>query len=65
MATYDDIYRQWEEDPEGFWRAASAAIEWDLTPDAIVDHSQKPVPAWFPGGWLNTCFNAVERHVRA
>ena len=21
-------------------------------------------PAWFPGGELNTCFNAVDRHVR-
>jgi len=23
-----------------------------------------PRPAWFPGGELNTCFNALDRHVR-
>ena len=32
--------------------------------EAIIDRSQKPSPAWFPGGQLNTCFNAVDRHVR-
>jgi propionyl-CoA synthetase len=64
MGGYDDAYGQWREDPEGFWRAASEGIEWYRPPDAIVDHSRKPSPAWFPGGELNTCFNALDRHVR-
>jgi propionyl-CoA synthetase len=61
---YDHTYRQWREDPEGFWQAASAAIDWDRPPDAILDRSVTPSPAWFPGGELNTCFNALDRHVR-
>jgi propionyl-CoA synthetase len=61
---YDQIYRQWREDPEGFWRAASTAIDWDRPPDAILDRSVTPSPVWFPGGELNTCFNALDRHVR-
>jgi propionyl-CoA synthetase len=61
---YDHGYRQWLEDPEEFWRAASTAIDWDRPPDAILDRSVTPSPAWFPGGELNTCFNALDRHVR-
>ena len=64
MGNYDDTYARWERCPEGFWYAASEAIEWDRWPDAVVDHSRKPTPAWFPGGRLNTCFNALDRHVR-
>jgi propionyl-CoA synthetase len=61
---YDHTYRQWLENPEEFWRAASTAIDWDRPPDAILDRSVTPSPAWFPGGELNTCFNALDRHVR-
>ncbi len=64
MGGYDHTYRQWLEDPEEFWRAASTAIDWDRPPDAILDRSVTPSPAWFPGGELNTCFNALDRHVR-
>jgi propionyl-CoA synthetase len=63
MGDYDDAYGHWRHDPEGFWRAASNAIDWDRLPEAIIDRSQKPTPAWFPGGRLNTCFNAIDRHV--
>jgi propionyl-CoA synthetase len=64
VGDYDHTFRQWREDPEGFWRAASTAIDWDRPPDAILDRSVTPSPAWFPGGELNTCFNALDRHVR-
>ncbi len=64
MGDYDHTYRQWREDPEGFWRAASTEIDWDRTPDAIFDRSMTSSPAWFPGGELNTCFDALDRHVR-
>jgi len=64
MGGYDEAYRYWQLDPEGFWQAASSAIDWDRPPDAIVDRSRDPRPSWFPGGELNTCFNALDRHVR-
>ena len=64
MGGYDEVYGRWQRDPEGFWRGASSAIDWDRPPEAIIDCSRKPSPAWFPGGELNTCFNAVDRHVR-
>jgi propionyl-CoA synthetase len=64
MGAYNDAYGRWRRDPEGFWRAASNAIDWDRLPGAVIDRSRTPSPAWFPGGRLNTCFNAVDRHVR-
>jgi propionyl-CoA synthetase len=64
MGGYDDAYGRWWRDPEGFWRVAANAIEWNRLPERIIDRSQTPSPAWFPDGWLNTCFNAVDRHVR-
>jgi propionyl-CoA synthetase len=63
MASYEDVYRRWQQDPEGFWRRASTLVDWDRAPEAIIDRSQTPIPAWFAGGRLNTCYNAVDRHV--
>ena len=64
MATYEDVYTSWREDPEGFWMSASRSIDWDRAPEVALDRSRKPIPTWFPDGRLNTCFNAVDRHVR-
>src|SRR5919204_551654 len=63
MGGYDEAFEQWRGDPEGFWRAASGAIEWYRPPEAIVDRPGER-PRWFPDGVMNTCFNAVDRHVR-
>ncbi len=64
MGRYDETYNRWRNDPEGFWRAASEAIDWEHHPEIILDRAHTPIPAWFPDGQLNTCFNAVDRHVR-
>ncbi|MFC6237869.1 propionyl-CoA synthetase [Longivirga aurantiaca] len=53
------------EDPEGFWRDAAAAIDWDVEPPIVLDRSDAPYYRWFTGGRLNTCFNALDRHVLA
>ena len=63
MGGYDDAYGEWRRDPEGFWRAASTAIEWDRGPEAIIDRSQKPKPR--SSRWsAQHLLNAVDRHVR-
>ena len=64
MGDYEATYRSWLHDPEGFWREASAAIEWSRPPEQILDQTRRPSPVWFPDGALNTCFNAIDRHVR-
>ncbi len=62
---YDEIYRRSQEDPEGFWADAAAAIEWDKTWDTVLDASAAPIYRWFSGAELNTCYNALDRHVAA
>ncbi|NHA67876.1 propionyl-CoA synthetase [Phycicoccus flavus] len=51
-------------DPEGFWGEAARAVEWSTEPTSVLDDSNPPFYRWFRGGRLNTCFNAVDRHVR-
>jgi len=63
MSDYRSIYRRSLEDPEGFWAEAAAALHWDQPWERVLDREARPVPRWFVGGMLNTCYNAVDRHV--
>ena len=63
MGRFDEVYRAAQADPEGFWAAAAAEIDWTKTWDRVLDDSDPPYYRWFPGGELNTCHNAVDRHV--
>jgi propionyl-CoA synthetase len=65
MGAFDAIYRRSLEDPDGFWREAAAAIDWYREPDEVLDGSGDPFFRWFAGGELNTCHNALDRHVEA
>jgi len=61
--SYQDIYSRSMQDPEGFWAEAAADIDWYKPWDRVLDDSNKPFYRWFRGGELNTCFNALDRHV--
>ena len=63
MGAYEDTYRRSLDDPEGFWREAATAIDWIEPFDRVIDRSIEPAARWFTGGVLNTCANAVDRHV--
>jgi propionyl-CoA synthetase len=63
MGAYEHSYRQSLEDPSGFWGAAAKAIDWYREPDTVLDDSGAPFYRWFVGGELNTCYNALDRHV--
>jgi propionyl-CoA synthetase len=65
MGDYRQAYERSVRDPEGFWRDAAAAIDWIRAPDRILDDSRAPIYRWFPGAELNTCHNALDRHVAA
>jgi propionyl-CoA synthetase len=60
---YLDLYARSVSDPTGFWSEAARAIHWDAPFRAVLDDSAAPVYRWFPGGRLNTCYNAIDRHV--
>ena len=50
-------------DPSGFWAEAARAVSWTREPQRILDDSNPPFYRWFPDGELNTCANALDRHV--
>jgi propionyl-CoA synthetase len=51
--------------PEEFWALAARGIDWFTPPRFILDDSDAPYYRWFVGGEMNTCYNAVDRHVAA
>ncbi|GIM96581.1 propionyl-CoA synthetase [Paractinoplanes toevensis] len=65
MGDYRRAYERSVTDPEGFWRDAAALIDWVTPPGRILDDSAAPLYRWFPGAELNTCHNALDRHVDA
>jgi propionyl-CoA synthetase len=50
-------------DPAGFWGEAAAGIDWFKRWDEVLDETNPPFYRWFKGGVLNTCYNALDRHV--
>ncbi len=65
MGRYEDVFRRSLTDPAGFWAEAANAIDWYQEPQAILDDSNPPFYRWYRGGVLNTCHNALDRHVEA
>ena len=63
MGTYTDSYRRSLQSREAFWLEAAAAIHWTQEPTRALDESNAPLYRWFPDGELNTCYNALDRHV--
>jgi propionyl-CoA synthetase len=61
--SYEETYRRSLADPEGFWGEAAQAIDWEKRWDRVLDASRPPFYLWFAGGRLNTCYNALDRHV--
>jgi propionyl-CoA synthetase len=64
-STFDAVYARSLSDPEGFWAEAAEGIDWIFKWDEVLDRSNAPFYRWFVGGLLNTCHNAVDRHVSA
>ena len=65
MAGYRDVYEKAQSDVAAFWMQAAGAIDWHKAPTRALDPSQPPFHRWFPDGEMNTCHNAVDRHVAA
>ena len=62
---YNQIHAHSLSDPDGFWGEAAEDITWIKRWDKVLDDSNAPFYRWFTGGVLNTCYNAVDRHVEA
>ncbi|WP_323020282.1 propionate-CoA ligase PrpE [Pararhodobacter sp.] len=63
--SYADVYRRSITDPEGFWMEQAQAIDWVSTPSRALFADKAPLYEWFKDAQVNTCWNAVDRHVEA
>ena len=61
--TYAQTYARWKSDPDAFWMEAAGAIDWDRQPSRALFAENAPIYEWFNDGMVNTCWNAVDRHV--
>ena len=61
--SYDQAYARSLSDPDGFWGEAAQSIHWEKTWDRVLDDSHPPFFRWFAGAEINTCYNALDRHV--
>ena len=60
---YNEIYQEWQADPEAFWAHAAVAIDWIRPWEKVFDPDDGPYGRWYAGAECNTCYNAVDRHV--
>jgi propionyl-CoA synthetase len=63
--SYAETYARWKADPEGFWMEAARAIDWDTPPSRALNATRAPLYEWFTDAQVNTCWNALDRHVHA
>jgi propionyl-CoA synthetase len=64
MGRYAEVFDRSLSDPDGFWGEAAKDIDWYRVPTVVLDAANPPFYRWFADGVLNTCFNALDRHVR-
>jgi propionyl-CoA synthetase len=64
MGRYAEVFQRSLADPGGFWGEAAREIDWYRAPTEVLDASNPPFYRWFADGVMNTCFNALDRHVR-
>ncbi len=61
--SYQDAFARSISDPAGFWGEQAALVDWISKPERVLDDSRPPFYRWFPDATLNTCYNALDRHV--
>ena len=57
--SYAQAYTHALSDPASFWGTAAQEIDWIKPYDTVLDESNR----WFSGGMMNTCYNALDRHI--
>jgi len=60
---FREVYQSSKENSEAFWLDAARAIDWDKFPTKALNDANAPLYEWFTDGMVNTCYNAVDRHV--
>ncbi len=65
MSVYRQVYATWKADPVAFWEEAAKGIDWIKKADRVFNPDSGIYGRWFDGATCNTCWNCVDRHVKA
>src|SRR5580693_6527128 len=60
---YREVHARSLADPEGFWGEAGREIDWIEPAKKVFDPGSGLYGRWFAGAVVNTCYNALDRHV--
>ena len=61
---YQDIYQRSIKDPKAFWSETANDIFWYKKPTKILNSNNAPFYKWYEDGTTNTCYNAVDIHIK-
>ncbi|MEL3890299.1 propionyl-CoA synthetase [Ferrovibrio sp. MS7] len=62
---YKTLYAEAKNDPIGYWQRQAQRVAWSKPHERVLDDSNPPFYRWYPGAELNTCYNALDRHIEA
>jgi propionyl-CoA synthetase len=65
MGRYALLHKRSLNEKENFWAEVAEAVDWVEKWDRVLDDREPPFYRWFTGATLNTCHNALDRHVVA
>ena len=63
QSRYHEVHARSLADPEGFWGEAAREIDWIEPAKKVFDPAMGLYGRWFAGAVVNTCYNALDRHV--
>ena len=62
--SYKAAFESAQADPEKFWMDAASHVDWVEPPSKALFSDDAPFYEWFKDAQVNTCYNAVDRHVK-
>lgn len=62
MEEYEKLYREADEDPEGFWGRIAEDLHWFKKWDKVLEWNP-PFAKWYAGGEINVSYNCLDRHL--
>jgi acetyl-CoA synthetase len=63
-ATYQKMYNESVQDPEGFWAKQAERLHWNRKWDKVMDVNYHEAEIkWFEGGQINVAYNCLDRHL--
>jgi acetyl-CoA synthetase len=62
FAEYEQLYKQAQDDPDGFWADMAKELDWFKPWDKVLEWNL-PFAKWFVGGRTNIAYNCLDRHL--